>query len=59
MKSRVVHLYITLSIWSMVTILGFGLIQLKGEIVRIMIGIHRKSRRIFRDQRMNVHKDCA
>jgi len=39
MKSRVVQLCIDMSIWSMVVILGFGRIQVKGEIIRIVTGI--------------------
>ena len=44
MKSRIVQLCIDMSTWSMVTILRFGHIQVKGEIVRIMTGIRRENR---------------
>jgi len=56
MKSRVVQLCIVVSTWSMVAILGLRRIQIKGEIVRIVTGIHRESRQSFRDQRTDVHK---
>jgi len=35
---------ISVSTWSMVTILRLGHIQVKGEIVRIVTGIHREGR---------------
>jgi len=43
-KLRVVQLYIDVSTWSMVTILGLVRIQVKGEIVMIMTGIRREGR---------------
>jgi len=44
----------------MVTILGLGRIQDKGEIVRIVIRIHREGRRSFRDQeRLGLHSWCT
>ena len=59
MKSRVVQLCIDVSTWSMVPILELGCIQVKGEIVRIVTGIHREGRRSFRNQRTNVHKELC
>jgi len=50
MKSRVVQLCINVSTWSIVAILELGCIQVKGDIVRILTGIHREGRRSFRDQ---------
>jgi len=40
------------STWNMVAILGLGLIQVKGEIFRIMTWIRHESRRKLKDQRM-------
>jgi len=53
-KSRV-----DVSTWSMVVILELGRIRVKGEIVRIVTGIHHEGRRNFRDQRTNVHKELC
>ena len=41
----------------MVVILGLGRIQVKGEIVRIMTGIHREGKESFRDQRTDKHEE--
>jgi len=51
MKSRVIQLYIDVSIWNKMAILGPGCIQVKGEIVRIVTGIRCEGGRRFRDQR--------
>jgi len=50
MKSRVVQLFIDVITWNMMVILGIGCIQVNGEIVRIVTGIHRENRGRFRDQ---------
>jgi len=50
MKSRIVQLCIDASTWSMVAIFRLGGIPVKGEIIRIVIGIRRESRRNFKDQ---------
>jgi len=50
MKSRVIHLCIDVSTWSMVTILRLECIQVKGEIVKIVTKIHREGRQSFRNQ---------
>ena len=47
MKSRVVQLFIDVSTWSMMAILGLERIQVKGEIVSIVTEIHREGRRNF------------
>ena len=57
MKSRVIHLCIDVSTWSMVAILELGRIRVKGEIVRILTRIRREGRRNFGDQRTYVHKE--
>jgi len=59
MNSRVVQLCIDVSIWSMVAILGFGRIRVKGKIIRIVTGIRHEDRRNFRDQKTNVHKELC
>jgi len=43
----------------MVTILGLGRIQVKGEIIRIMTRIRREDRRNFEDQRKDIHKELC
>ena len=57
MKSRVVQFYIDVSIWSMMAILGLGCIQVRGEIVRIVIGIRHEGRRRLRDQRTDDQEE--
>ena len=59
MKSKFVQLCIDVSTWSMMAILRLGRIQVKGEIVRIMTGIHREGRRNFEDQKTIVHKELC
>ena len=54
-ESRIVQLCINVSTWIMMTILGLKHIQVKEEIVRIMIGIRQEGRRNFGDQRTNMH----
>ena len=44
---------------SMEAILGFGCIQVKEEIVKIMTGIRREDRQNFEDQKTNVHKELC
>ena len=46
MKSRVIQLCINVSTWSIVAILGLEHIQVKREIVRIEIEIHREASEI-------------
>jgi len=55
MKLRFVQLCIDVSTWNIVAILGLRRIQVKVEIVRIMIGIHREGQK-FRDHRTDMHK---
>jgi len=43
----------------MVTVLELERIRVKGEIIRIVTGIHREVRRNFRDQRTDVHKELC
>ena len=57
MKSRVVHLFIDVNKWNMVAIIGLGRIQVKGEIIRILIRIRHEN---FRDQEQTgVHSQCT
>jgi len=59
MKSRFVQFSIDASTWSMVSILRLGRILVKGEITRIVTGIHREDRQNFRDQKTDVHKELC
>ena len=59
MKSNFVQLYVDASTWSMVAILGFERIRIKGKIVRFVTRIRRKSRRNFRDQKTDMHKELC
>ena len=43
----------------MMAVLKVRRIQVNGEIVKIMIGIHREGRRNFGDQRTDVHKELC
>jgi len=57
MKSMFAQLCIDVSIWIMVAILGLERIQVKEDIVRIVIEIRREGRRNFRDQRTDEHEE--
>jgi len=59
MKSIFVQLCLDASTWSMVAILGLELIRVKGEIIRIVTGIHREGRRNFGDQKTDVNKELC